>query len=121
MAQIDHLRKRITKDQYLQYKDSQISDKSIVASLGLGTESWVTVLKRLKKEWGVVGVTNKSSLCYSCRNAVPQLCRWIRSGDLAGRRYKTVTVDHQLADIITVTYCPNYQTGELPPLGRVSA
>lgn len=64
---------------------------------------------------------SKESLCYSCRNAVPQRCWWIRSGDLSGRKYKRVTVDHQEADIITVTFCPTHQVGELPPIGRVSA
>lgn len=50
MAQIDTLRKKLIKDQYLAYKDKQVSDKQIVAILGLATESWLTVLKKLKKE-----------------------------------------------------------------------
>lgn len=122
MAQIDTLRTKLTKTQYLAYKDQQISDKQIIASLGLPI-GWLNVLKRLKKEWGVLGTINinKGSRCYSCRNAVPQLCRWIRCGDLSGRKYKRVKVGHQDTDIVTITYCPDFQTGELPSLGRVSA
>lgn len=75
-----------------------------------------------------------NTLCMSCRKAIPQLCRWIDRGDMAGLVVETRTIKMQYGrkdkktgkrpmmdfEKTKVVECERYEPGELPPLfGRV--
>ncbi|HOV80111.1 MAG TPA: hypothetical protein PK728_08380 [Bacillota bacterium] len=61
------------------------------------------------------------SLCFTCANAVPQLCRWISEGDLSSATkffVKSPKGQYRIKplDLYYILECRNYKKGPLPEL-----
>lgn len=55
-SRLDELREKLSKEQYLAFKESKLSDQVILKKLGYDSLSWLAPLTTLKKEWGVGGL-----------------------------------------------------------------
>ena len=64
-----------------------------------------------------IPVSTPTSLCWSCANAVPSMCEWIRNRDasLAGKVY--VERESTYYRIYSIQECPEYVKGDIPPVG----
>lgn len=64
------------------------------------------------------------SLCFSCARAVASLCPWLARGDRTGLVYTSRIArcprwgEEGTIELVTVTDCPRYRKGPVPPLDR---
>lgn len=90
---------KITKELYLELKETGATDKEIANLLGITRRA----LTNRKRMWGITreqverGETTREkdkgpSLCYSCLNSRPSRCAWVREGRRIFRDSKIVTM-----------------------------
>src|SRR5690606_5105406 len=90
---------KITKELYLELKETGATDKEIANLLGITRRA----LTNRKRRWGITreqverGETTREkdkgpSLCYSCLNSRPSRCAWVREGRRIFRDSKIVTM-----------------------------
>ncbi len=66
------------------------------------------------------GIHNQSEAkCFSCSNATPLLCEWIKNGNRERLEYVTKTVyptPNNKVELTVITGCEKYAPGPLPPV-----
>lgn len=55
-SRIEELKEKLSKAQYLAFKESKLSDRVILKKIGYDDLSWLAPLSSLKKEWGLSGM-----------------------------------------------------------------
>jgi len=107
---------KITKELYLELKDTGASDQEIAKLFGITRRA----LAKRKKQWGLTNVfrAEKSdtireeagSLCYTCINARPSRCAWVGRGVRVFResKVKTIQVGKEPEQVELVTACDFY-------------
>ena len=106
---------KITKELYLELKDTGASDQEIAKLFGITRRA----LTKKKKQWGLTNLkVEKSdtiregagSLCYTCINARPSRCAWIGRGVRVFREseFKTMQIGKEPEQVEIVTACDFY-------------
>lgn len=102
---------KITKELYLELKDTGASDQEIAKLFGITRRA----LTKKKKQWGLTNVKveraeNTGSLCYTCINARPSRCAWVGRGVRVFResKFKTMKVGKKPEQVELVTACDFY-------------
>ena len=90
-----------------------------LAQIALAVGCSATTVSKFLDKSGLrkIPVSTPTSLCWSCANAVPTACEWIRNRDasLAGKVY--VERESVQDRIYSIQECPEYVKGDIPPVG----
>ena len=105
---------QLTKDKYLELRESGMSDMEIGRLFGL-TRGAVFYYKN---KWGLVEKRKKESygsLCWHCHKARPSLCEWIATGERVFDSYTTEKLkigsarSQEYVDVVIVKTCKHFE------------